>query len=287
MEIVRTVEDLRRHTSEWRQAGLSSAVVPTMGGLHEGHLSLVRFGRSKAERIVATLFVNPTQFAPSEDLAAYPRDETHDADMLSATGCDLLFAPDVGVMYPPGFSTRVIVDGLTDCLCGAARKGHFDGVSQVVTKLLNQARADFAIFGEKDWQQLQVVRRLASDLDIATEILAAPTIREEDGLAMSSRNRYLTTEERKVAGALSEILHQMASWISQGIAPDDASEGARAALIKAGFTDVDYAEARTSETLASITTFDAAIPTRVFAAAHLGKARLIDNMAVPVMATNS
>lgn len=282
MQIVRTVQDLRARTGAWRRDGLTSAVVPTMGGLHEGHLSLVRFGRTKADRIVATLFVNPTQFSPSEDLDAYPRDEAQDAGMLDDAGCDLLFAPDVAVMYPSGFATRVVVDGLTECLCGAARAGHFDGVSQIVTKLLNQAQTDFAIFGEKDWQQLQVVRRLARDLDIPTGIIAAPTIREDDGLAMSSRNRYLSETERRIAGALPAALHEMSLQISRNTPPEEASSHARQVLVDAGFASVDYIEARTAETLLPITRFDPDIPTRVFAAAHLGSARLIDNMAVPM-----
>ena len=191
METVSTVADLRARVRTWCGAGERIALVPTMGALHEGHLSLVQLGRAHAGRVVATIFVNPTQFGAGEDLVAYPRDEASDAAMLERAGCDLIFAPGLDEMYPPGFATEVRVAGLTDCLCGPARPGHFEGVAQVVTKLLNQAQADFAIFGEKDWQQLAVIRRLARDLDIATAILGAPIAREADGLAMSSRNRYL------------------------------------------------------------------------------------------------
>ncbi len=177
METVRTVAALRARVRAWRDAGERITLTPTMGALHEGHLSLVTLGRAHAERVVATLFVNPTQFGPNEDLAAYPRDDARDAAMLESVGCNPIFVPSLEEMYPPGFSTRVRVEGLTDCLCGAERPGHFDGVAQVVTKLLNQAQADFAVFGEKDWQQLAVIRRLARDLDIPTEILGAPIVR--------------------------------------------------------------------------------------------------------------
>ncbi len=185
METVSTVAALRARVRAWRDAGERIALAPTMGALHEGHLSLVTLGRAHAERVVASIFVNPTQFGADEDLAAYPSDEARDAAMLERAGCDLIFAPGREEMYPPDFSTRVRVEGLTDCLGGAARPGHFDGVAQVVTKLLNQAQADVAVFGEKDWQQLAVIRRLARDLDIPTEILGAPIAREADGLAMS------------------------------------------------------------------------------------------------------
>ena len=267
VEIVRTVADLRRSVHGWRAGGLTSAVVPTMGGLHAGHLSLVARGLAEVDRVVATLFVNPTQFAAGEDLDAYPRDEAADAALLAEAGCSLLFAPPVEVMYPPGFATEVRVTGLTDCLCGAVRQGHFDGVSQVVTKLLNQAQADIAVFGEKDWQQLAVVRRLALDLDIPTRIVGSPTVREADGLAMSSRNRYLTAAERETAGHLPRIMAEIAAD------PDRCAGGAEA-LLAAGFRAVDYVECRDGETLAPSTGARA----RLFAAAHLGRARLIDNI---------
>lgn len=251
-----------------------------MGALHEGHLTLVELGHAHAERVVATIFVNPTQFGPREDLAAYPRDETRDCAMLESAGCNLVFAPGLDEMYPPGFSTTVRVDGLTDCLCGATRPGHMDGVAQVVTKLLNQAQADCAIFGEKDWQQLAVIRQLARDLDIPTEILGAPTQREADGLAMSSRNRYLDADQREVAGQLNLILRQAGGRIAAGAPVIAEMDAARAALLRAEFDRVDYVECRHGDDLTPVETFDPAHPARVFAAVHLGRARLIDNLAV-------
>ncbi|MEM1385129.1 MAG: pantoate--beta-alanine ligase, partial [Pseudomonadota bacterium] len=250
MEIVRTVAALRARVRAWQAEGLSVALVPTMGALHHGHLSLVRLGLTCADRAVATIFVNPTQFGAGEDLSAYPRDEASDAQMLRDAGCHLLFAPPLAEVYPPGFATRVIVDGLTDCLCGAARPGHFDGVAQVVTKLLNQAGADFAVFGEKDWQQLAIIRRLTRDLDIATRILGAPILREADGLAMSSRNRYLSDAERAVAGHLSRVLREVAARLSADAPIAESVTAAERTLLDLGFQTVDYVEARAAETLA-------------------------------------
>ncbi|MFK7942882.1 MAG: pantoate--beta-alanine ligase [Paracoccaceae bacterium] len=280
MDIVRTVEDLRARVRAWRAEGLKTAVVPTMGGLHEGHLSLVHQGLTHADRVVATLFVNPTQFGAGEDLDSYPRDEARDAAMLQSAGCALLFAPPLEVMYPGGFSTRVVVDGLTDALCGAARPGHFDGVSQVVAKLLNQAQADIAVFGQKDWQQIAVVTRMARDLDIPTQIVGAPTVREADGLAMSSRNRYLTPKERAIAPKLYQAMQDTAARIVGGEAPEAACKNGERALLSAGFLAVDYLEVRTALDLHPVPRFDPAIASRIFGAAHLGRARLIDNMSV-------
>jgi pantoate--beta-alanine ligase len=280
METVTRVADLRARVRRWQGAGARVALAPTMGALHEGHLALVARARRAAERLVATIFVNPTQFGPGEDFEAYPRDRERDAAMLARAGCDLLFAPPVGEMYPPGYATEVRVRGLTDCLCGAARPGHFDGVAQVVAKLLNQAGADAAVFGEKDWQQLAVIRRLARDLDIPTEILGAPTMREADGLAMSSRNRYLRPEERRIAGQLNAVLREAAGAIAAGKPAPAACETARAALLAAGFERLDYVECRTAGDLAPVERHDPAVPARVFAAARIGRARLIDNMPV-------
>ena len=274
MKIVRIVQDLRVEMAAWRKAGLRSAVVPTMGSLHDGHLSLVRQGQEVADRVVATLFVNPTQFNDPKDLEVYPRDEGADAVMLRAEGCNLLFAPSPDEMYPQGFATKVLVTGLTDCLCGETRPGHFDGVAQVVTKLLNQAQADVAIFGEKDWQQLAVVRRLARDLDIPTRIDGAPTVREADGLAMSSRNRYLSADERGLAAGLPRIMADTAKAITSGESAEHACRSGTAELIASGFRSVDYMEARDGETLRPSTGPGA----RLFVAAHLGRARLIDNI---------
>ena len=277
MKTVRNVPDLRAQVRGWRAGGLRSAVVPTMGGLHDGHLSLVRKALAEADRVAVTLFVNPTQFNDPRDLAAYPRDEDADAAMLAAEGAHLLFAPAPEVMYPPGFATEVRVTGLTDCLCGATRPGHFDGVAQVVTKLLNQARADIAVFGEKDWQQLAVVRRLSADLDIGTEILGAPTVREADGLAMSSRNRYLSAGERQVAGNLPRIMARVAARIAGGADAAATCEAGAQDLVAAGFRSVDYLECRDGASLA----LSDGPGARLFAAAHLGRARLIDNVPVP------
>ncbi len=282
METVRTVAELRARVHAWHGAGDRIALAPTMGALHQGHLGLVTLGLAHAERLVATIFVNPTQFGANEDLTAYPRDEGRDAAMLENPGCSLVFAPGLDEMYPPGFSTRVRVEGLTDCLCGAARPGHFDGVTQVVTKLLNQAQADFAIFGEKDWQQLAVIRRLARDLDIPTEILGAPIAREADGLAMSSRNRYLDKAQRGVAGHLNNVILAAAGQIAGGAPVTDEMAAASSALLAAGFDAIDYVECRGADDLAMIGIFDPVHPARVFAAARLGRARLIDN--VPVAA---
>lgn len=280
MEIVRTVEDLRAQVRAWRAAGLTVAVVPTMGALHEGHVSLVRHALEHADRVVATLFVNPTQFGANEDLDSYPRDEARDAGMLQAAGCGMLFAPGVTVMYPDGFATRVEVDGLTDALCGAARPGHFNGVSQVVAKLLNQAQADIAVFGQKDWQQLAVVTRMARDLDIPTRIIGAPTVREADGLAMSSRNRYLSEAERAVAPALARVMRETAEQVAGGAEAGPACRAGIDALLAAGFRSVDYLEVRTADDLAPVTRFNPTVACRIFGAAHLGRARLIDNMPV-------
>ncbi|MEM7506321.1 MAG: pantoate--beta-alanine ligase [Pseudomonadota bacterium] len=280
MKIVRTVKDLRAQVALWRAQHHSISLIPTMGALHEGHLSLVAVGKKAAHKAVATLFVNPTQFGEGEDLATYPRDEDRDARMLAGAGCDLLFIPSVEEMYPSDFSTEVRVKGLTDCLCGAARPGHMDGVAQVVSKLLNQAGANYAVFGEKDWQQLAVIRRMARDLNIPTDILGGPTQRETDGLAMSSRNRYLNPDQRRIAGGLNRELFAAAARIAGG-APVDAECIVTAKILeKSGFDSVDYVEARDPETLQPVTVHDPARPGRLFAAAHLGKARLIDNVTI-------
>ena len=278
MIIARTVPDLRAALRPWRAAGETVALVPTMGALHEGHLSLVRLAGARCGRVVVTLFVNPKQFDRAEDLAAYPRTEAEDAAKLAPLGVDLLFAPPPAVVYPPGFATTVSVRGVSEHLDGLARPGHFDGVATVVTKLLLQSLPDVAVFGEKDWQQLQVIRRLASDLDIPVEILAGPTVRAADGLALSSRNAYLTPEERRIAPALHAAMQQAAARIRAGEDPERATAAAVDALLAAGFARVDYLELRDAETLAPVRRLDR--PARLFAAAWLGKARLIDNIAV-------
>jgi pantoate--beta-alanine ligase len=280
LSVVRTVAELRARVRAWRAAGERVGLVPTMGALHEGHLSLVRRARQSAGKVVASVFVNPTQFAAGEDFEAYPRDEAGDAELLASAGCDLLFAPGVEVMYPEGFSTTVAVSGVSADLEGAARPTHFAGVATVVTKLLVQAEADVAVFGEKDYQQLLVIRRLARDLDIPTEIVGAPTVREQDGLARSSRNAYLTQDERVLAGRLNVVLGEMAGSLADGVAVSEAEFAARRALIDAGIGQIDYIEARSAEDLSRLGPGPVQAPARVLAAIRIGRTRLIDNMAV-------
>lgn len=276
LAVARTVAELRAAVTRWRNAGDTVALVPTMGALHEGHLSLVRLGQTLADRVVATIFVNPTQFAANEDLSSYPRREAADFDQLRAAGVPLVFAPSVEEMYPEGFATTVTVDRVSEGLCGAHRPGHFAGVATVVTKLLLQALPDVAIFGEKDYQQLQVIRRLARDLDIPVRIVGAPTVREADGLALSSRNAYLDADQRQTAPALHRILDATAGRIAAGDSAMAALAEGIAALGEAGFSPVEYLEWRDADTLAP----DPARgrPGRLLAAAWLGKTRLIDNV---------
>lgn len=276
--IVRTVEALRRRVAGWRGERLGAAVVPTMGALHEGHLELVRQGLVRADRVVVTIFVNPKQFAPSEDLSRYPRDEAGDAAKLARAGAHLIFAPIGSEMYPPDFSTTVSPGGPARAgLEDKFRPAFFDGVATVVAKLLIQAGCDFAMFGEKDFQQLKVVTRMARDLDIATEIVPVPTMREPDGLAMSSRNAYLSAADREVAPALHAALVEAREAILSGMRPAEAVVRARRQLSRRGFK-VDYVAARNAETLAELA--DPGEPIRLLAAARLGATRLIDNIAV-------
>src|ERR1700761_6344584 len=216
LPVVRTVSDLRAQVASWRQEGLRIALVPTMGALHEGHLSLVRRALEEADRVVASVFVNPTQFAPGEDFEAYPRGEARDGELLASAGCALLYAPRPDAIYPPGFSTTITVAGVSAPLEGERRPTHFAGVATVVAKLLIQAAPDVAVFGEKDYQQLQVIRRMALDLDLPVTIVGAPTVRAEDGLALSSRNAYLTPEQRPVAGVLNRVMKALAEAAAAG-----------------------------------------------------------------------
>lgn len=278
MEIARTVADLRKQIARWRKDDERIGLVPTMGALHQGHIALVRAARTECDRVVASIFVNPKQFAPTEDLRSYPRREAADLEMLQSAGVDLVFIPALDEMYPLDFTTLVQVSGLTESLCGAHRAGHFDGVTTVVTKLLIQALPDIAYFGEKDYQQLMVVRRLARDLDIPVRIAAVPTVREADGLALSSRNVYLSSEERRVAPNFARVLRNIAAALAQdptAVAREIAHGSA--ALQQAGFA-VEYLEVRGAHTLA--VTSEATANSRVFAAVRLGKTRLIDNMPV-------
>jgi len=277
LAVVRTVAELRRAVGEWRLDGGKVALVPTMGALHPGHLALVAHARTLARHSLASLFVNPTQFGPSEDFTRYPRDEAADAAKLAAAGCDLLFAPEVAEMYPAGFAAAVDPGPLARRLEGSFRPGHFVGVATVVTKLLLQALPDFACFGEKDYQQLLVIRRVAADLDIPVRIEGVPTVRESDGLALSSRNRYLSGAERRIAPELHRTLETVARQARAGDA--QAAPQGRAGLLQAGFAKVDYLEICDAATLEPLTDLDR--PGRVLAAAWLGKTRLIDNIPLP------
>jgi pantoate--beta-alanine ligase len=280
LAIVRTLSALRARVAAWRAAGERVALIPTMGALHAGHLSLVALGRERADRTVASIFVNPTQFAPHEDFDAYPREEAQDAERLAEAGCDLLFAPSVEAMYAPGFSTTITVAGVSAPLDGLARPHHFAGVATVVAKLLIQAGPDVAVFGQKDYQQLQVIRRLVADLDLPVEIVGGPTVRAEDGLALSSRNAYLTPAERAVAGQLNLILKAAIERLRAGqpVAAVEA-EGLRA-LAAAGFDPVDYLEVRDPNDLSRLGPGPLSVPGRILVAAKIGRTRLIDNMAV-------
>lgn len=277
--MIRTVAELAARVAAWREDGERIGLVPTMGGLHSGHTRLIRAAREREEKVILTLFVNPTQFAPNEDLASYPRTESDDLELARIEFVDLTFAPTVDEVYPQGFSTRVVVDYDEDVLCAAGRPGHFDGVAQIVTKLMNMARADSAYFGEKDWQQLHLIRKLARDLNYATRIVGVPTVREGDGVAMSTRNRNLSAEQRAVAPRLFAEITRVATRIAEGEPSELACVEAAENLIIAGFTEVEYLECRHAETLRIASSPGRGA--RVFAAARLGGARLIDNVPVP------
>lgn len=278
MKTVTTIRDLRAQVRTWRQTGETVGLVPTMGALHEGHLALVRHARAKTMRTCATLFVNPTQFGPNEDFTAYPRDTKTDAAKLTREQVDLLFQPDESEIYPSGHVTKVHVEGLGDILEGEFRPGFFTGVATVVIKLLLQALPDVAVFGEKDYQQLQVVRRMVRDLDVPVRIEQVAIVRETDGLALSSRNAYLSVDERKIASALFGTISQVAENVARGAKPEAQAEWGAGQLTRAGFTRVDYLTVRDAVTLARVA--DASRPARVLAAAWLGTTRLIDNVPV-------
>jgi pantoate--beta-alanine ligase len=281
LPVVRTVAALRAQVSAWKREGLRVAMVPTMGALHEGHLSLVRLGNEKADRTVASIFVNPAQFAPHEDFDAYPRGEDRDATLLAAAGCALLFAPTVGEMYPDGFATTVnVATGVSEPLEGVSRPHFFGGVATVVSKLLNQCRPDVAIFGEKDYQQLLVIKRMARDLDLGVEIVGGPTSREADDLAMSSRNAYLSPEEREASAALPAAMAAAVGWLREGQAAEGVEGRVKAILAEAGFGKIDYVEVRDGETLDRLGPGPVSAGARVFVAAWMGKTRLIDNWGV-------
>tara|TARA_B100000676_G_scaffold233103_1_gene232205 strand:- start:123598 stop:124446 length:849 start_codon:yes stop_codon:yes gene_type:complete len=277
--IIRSVADLREIVAGWRQEGKRVGLVPTMGAIHAGHLSLVSIAAKNCDKVIASVFVNPTQFGKNEDLDAYPVDEAKDVRNLTDAGTDLVFCPGKEEIYPNGFSTVISVSGLTAGLCGPFRPGHFDGVATVVSKLLLQCLPDIAVFGEKDYQQLLVIRQLVSDLNIPVEIVGAPIIREDDGLAMSSRNRYLSPDERRVAPEFNRVLTDVAALIKAK--PDECQNicrNAREELLELGFASVDYVSVCDIETLELLKTYRH--PARVFGAAYLGASRLIDNLPV-------
>lgn len=283
MQTINRLDALRKAVAELRQNG-PIALVPTMGALHEGHLTLVREAKARAAHVAVSIFVNPTQFGPNEDLDAYPRRMAEDSRLLEAEGVDLLWAPDVAEMYPAGFSTNISVSGVSEGFCGGARPGHFDGVATVVNKLFNQVRPDMAFFGEKDWQQLAVIRRMARDLDLTLphvdHIHGVPTVREDDGLAMSSRNQYLSHDERQAAAALPRAMRKAIAGIGNGEDPNAALAGLVAELSAAGFSSIDYAALADATSLAPLAKLESN-PARLLVAARIGKTRLIDNMAVP------
>ena len=280
LPVVRSIAALRQTVSGWRRQGFTVGFVPTMGALHEGHLTLVREAGRRADRVVASVFVNPTQFAAHEDLGTYPRQEAKDAELLAGAGCHLLFAPAVEEMYPAGATTTISVGGPAEGLEGAFRPQMFGGVALVVAKLLNQVQADVAVFGEKDWQQLMVVRRLVRDLDIPTDIVGSPTMRDGHGLALSSRNAYLSGPELAIARQLNGVLAEAGLAAASGAALETVERDAREALLQAGFSHVDYVAVRRADDLAGFEAGRVDAPGRILAAAWLGRTRLIDNMAV-------
>ena len=280
VQTVHQLDPLRRAVALLKQDG-PVALVPTMGALHEGHLTLIRQARQQAAHVAVSIFVNPRQFGPSEDLDKYPRQLAADSELLEAAGVSLLWAPDAAAMYPPGYATNISVGGISEGLCGAYRPGHFVGVATVVCKLFNQVQPDLALFGEKDWQQLAVIRQMARDLDLllprAEAILGVPTVREADGLARSSRNAFLVSEDRAKAASLPRAMQAALATIRSGGAISGALRELKITLTEAGFASVDYAELRDAISLAPVT-FVGEGQARLFVAARIGATRLIDNM---------
>lgn len=286
VQIIRDIPALRQTVAALRAnhdgKPRAVALVPTMGSLHAGHMALITHAKTLADVVVASIFVNPTQFGPNEDFAAYPRDEGRDAALLTDHGCDLLWAPDVATMYPAGHATKVSVAGLDARHCGAARPGHFDGVATVVSKLFNQVQPDVAVFGEKDWQQLAIIRRMTADLDLPVAVHGLPTQRADDGLALSSRNAYLSPEQRAAAVALPHAMQWAAQQIAGGAAVAATLDTAQQRILAAGFGSIDYLTLVDAASLEPLRTWDAAVPSRLLGAARIGKTRLIDNWPVPL-----
>lgn len=278
MQIIRQLSALRERTKLIRESGRTLALVPTMGALHAGHMSLVELARRQADDVIVSIFVNPKQFGPNEDLDKYPRSEEADAARLAEAGVTALWMPSVSEVYPDGFATSVKVANLGELWCGAARPGHFEGVATVVAKLFNQVRPDIAVFGEKDWQQLAIIRRMARDLDLDVEIIGMPIVRDTDGLALSSRNAYLSSADRQAALTLPRALNDAARDIGNGADVEATLADAKARLLAAGFTQVDYFALVDAATLEPLATLDRT--GRLLAAARIGATRLIDNIAL-------
>ena len=276
---VSTISELRAQVRDWRQRGETVALLPTMGALHAGHLSLARQGKSRCDRLVTSIFVNPAQFAPQEDFSTYPRTFESDLEKLVAVDCDLVWAPTADVMYPEGFATMIAPEGAALGLETDFRPHFFSGVATVCCKLFTQCAPDIALFGEKDYQQLCVIRQLVRDLDLPLEIVGCETIREDDGLAMSSRNAYLSDAERRVATAMHQVIAEAAKNFRSGTSADEACATAGHKLLQAGFKTIDYVAIRDADTLSAVEA-GSDTPCRILAAAWLGETRLIDNIAV-------
>ncbi len=278
MQIIHRLPALRDHLKLIRQDGELIALVPTMGALHAGHMALIETAKQQAKHVVVSIFVNPKQFGPKEDFAAYPRPTNKDTELLAGKKVDLVWMPSVEDIYPAGFATTVAVAGLGKGLCGAKRPGHFDGVATIVAKLFNQVRPDFALFGEKDWQQLAIIRRMSADLDLDVDVIGVPIVREADGLALSSRNAYLNKRERKAAVKLPAAMRQAILEIEAGARVGEALAKIGPQLASAGFDVPDYVTLAGADDLKPMKKLDR--PARLLVAARLGRARLIDNMAV-------
>ncbi|MCF8474582.1 MAG: pantoate--beta-alanine ligase [Emcibacter sp.] len=280
VQIIRSKKELRAKIKQWHMQSLVVGMIPTMGALHHGHMSLVKETQTLVDKTVVSIFVNPKQFGPNEDFSKYPRQESLDIEKLNAANVDLLYAPNVEEMYPDGFLTNVSVTKITEELCAKSRPGHFDGVTTVVTKLLLQCLPDIVIFGEKDFQQYTVLKKMVKDLDIPTKVLKGKLIRDEDGLATSSRNIYLSPEERQIALEIPKTLKKLTEDIKNNILPlQQLLNNATQYLLNCGFKEVQYLEVRESESLNSVTE-KITVPSRILIAAVVGKTRLIDNMPI-------